>query len=259
MKTSDFEKRMRAGECFHNLRLLPAAWGVLRLDGHGFTRFTSKRFEKPFDPVFHEYMIATAQKLLEQFQGIYAYTESDEISILLPRGWDLFDRELEKAFSISAGLASSTFSIACGEAVQFDSRAWVGAREEDVVDYFRWRQTDATRCALNGWCYWTLRKAGKSVGQATSALHGKTVAFKNELLHQHGINFNDVPLWQRRGTGIYWERYEKEGYDPVRGVTVKANRRRIKIDRELPMKLEYGQFVERIMVQPGDTETRKSA
>jgi tRNA(His) 5'-end guanylyltransferase len=259
MKTSNFEKRMRAGECFHDLRMLPAAWVVLRLDGHGFTRFTSKRFEKPFDATFHEYMIVTAQKLLERFQGVYAYTESDEISILLPRSWDLFDRELEKAFSISAALASSSFTIACGEAVQFDSRAWVGAREEDVVDYFRWRQTDATRCALNGWCYWTLRKVGKSVEQATSALHGKSGAFKNQLLRQHGINFNDVPTWQRRGTGIYWERFEKEGYDPLRGITVKASRRRIKIDRELPMKLEYGQFIERIMAQPGETETRKSA
>jgi tRNA(His) 5'-end guanylyltransferase len=84
------------------------------------------------------------------------------------------------------------------------------------------------------------------------------VAFKNELLHQHGINFNDVPRWQRRGTGISWERYEKEGYDPVRGVVVKANRRRIKVDRELPMKLEYGALVERIMAQAADSETRKS-
>lgn len=259
MKASDFEKRMRAGECFHNLRLLPAAWVVLRLDGHGFTRFTSGRFEKPFDATFHEFMIGTAQKLLERFQGLYAYTESDEISILLPRNWDLFDRELEKAFSLSAALASASFTLACGEAVQFDSRAWVGAREEDVVDYFRWRQTDATRCALNGWCYWTLRKAGKGVAEATSALHGKSVAFKNELLHRHGINFNDVPPWQRRGTGIYWERFEKEGFDPVRGLTVKTRRRRIKIDRELPMKIEYGQFLERLMARPGDSGARKSA
>lgn len=259
VQSSDFEKRMRAGECFHSLRMLPAAWVVLRLDGHGFTRFTNGRFDKPFDARFHDHMIEAARGLLEKFQGVYAYTESDEISILLPRTWDLFDRELEKASSLSAALASAVFTRACGEVVQFDSRAWVGAREEDVVDYFRWRQTDATRCALNGWCYWTLRKAGRSIAEATATLHGRSVAFKNELLHQHGINFNDVPLWQRRGSAVYWERFEKEGFDPVRGVAVKTYRRRIKVDRELPMKKEYGQFLERFLAPCGPGTTRRTA
>ena len=172
--TSEFEKRMRAGECFHNLRLLPAAWVVLRLDGHRFTDFTRTRFNKPFDETFHGYMIETTRLLVERFQALYGYTQSDEISVLLPRDWALFDRELEKTFSLSAGLASAAFTRACGEVAQFDSRAWVGARDEDVVDYFRWRQGDASRCALNGWCYWTLRQTGNSVAEATSALHGKS-------------------------------------------------------------------------------------
>ncbi|MFY0581846.1 hypothetical protein ACN28S_53015 [Cystobacter fuscus] len=48
----------------------------------------------------------------------------------------------------------------------FDSRVWLGVNEDAVLDYFRWRQADATRCALNGWCYWTLRKEGQSAAQA---------------------------------------------------------------------------------------------
>ncbi len=112
MKTnSDFEKRMRAGECFHNLRLLNSAWVVLRLDGHRFTHFTSTRFTKPFDETFHGYMIQATRLLLEQFQGLYGYTQSDEISMLLPRDWSLFDRELEKTSSLSAGLASAAFTL----------------------------------------------------------------------------------------------------------------------------------------------------
>lgn len=247
MKTSEFEKRIRAGECFHNIRVLPAAWVVIRLDGHGFTRFTNRRFTKPFDRVFHGYMVETARALLEKFHGLYAYTESDEISLLLPREWDLFDRELEKTVSLAAAFASASFTHHCSEVVQLDSRAWVGARDHDVVDYFRWRQTDAARCALNGWCYWTLRKAGKSVADATEFLHGKSVSFKNELLHQHGVGFQELPLWQRRGTGIYWERYEKLGFNPVRNQTVRASRRRIRINSELPMKLEYDRLIQQIM------------
>jgi len=247
MDSNEFESRMRALEYHHNVRLLPGTWPIIRVDGHGFSRFTERHFEKPFDAKFRDLMVKTAQALLNHMHGIYAYTESDEISILFPRNWDLFDRELEKAVSISAGLASATFTQACGEAAHFDSRVWLGTNKSLVVDYFRWRQADAARCALNGWCYWTLRKSGRSVKEATAALEKKSVAFKNELLFQYGINFNDLPVWQRRGIGLYWETYEKEGYNPIKEERVLASRRRIKTDLDIPLKDDYSQLIRRII------------
>ena len=116
-----------------------------------------------------------------------------------------------------------------------------------VVDYFRWRNEDAHRNALNAHGYWLLRKQGKPVGEATAALSGLSGAAKNELLFQSGINFNDLPLWQRRGTGLYWERYEREGYNPKLDQKVFTTRRRIKVDQELPMGEEYAGFVGRLM------------
>jgi tRNA(His) 5'-end guanylyltransferase len=192
-------------------------------------------------------MVQTAQAVLGDLQGLYAYTESDEISVLFPRSWTLFDRELEKTVSISASIASAALSLAFGTPVDFDSRAILAAEDDQVVDYFRWRQADAARCALNGWCYWTLRKAGQSVAQATAALAGKGVADKNELLFQQGVNFNGLPQWQRRGTGLYWECYEREGYNPKLDQKVVATRRRIKVNQELPMGEEYAAFVGRLM------------
>src|SRR5262249_33657756 len=158
---------------------------------------------------------------------------------LCPRAWDLFDRELEKAVSLSAGSASAALSLAFGTRVQFDSRAVLAATDEQVVDDFRWRQADATRCALNGWTYWTLRKAGRGVARAPAAREGQGVADKNELLFRAGVNFNALPLRQRRGTGLYWEFYEREGYNPRRDQKVVTTRRRIKVGRELPMGAEY--------------------
>lgn len=253
MSPDEFEDQMRTLEVFHTLRLLPGAWVILRLDGRGFSRFTESRFEKPFDVRFHDGMVQTAQAVLEDFQGAYAYTESDEISVLFPRHWDLFDRELEKVVSLSASIASATLSLTFGTPVHFDSRAILAAEDEQVVDYFRWRQADAARCALNGWTYWTLRKAGQSVAEATAALQGKSVADKNELLFQAGINFNDLSLWQRRGTGLYWERYEREGYNPKLEQKVVTSRRRIKVNQELPMGDDYGRFIEQLLRQSVST------
>jgi len=243
MNPDDFEQRMRALEYFHELRVLPGTWPVLRLDGRSFSRFTETRFEKPFDIRFHDLMCQTTEALVTELGAVYGYTESDEISLLLPNSSELFDRSVEKLVSIAASIAGGTFSLAVGAPVEFDCRIWVGAQKETVVDYFRWRRADAARCALNGWAYWTLRKAGQTVDGATTALRGQSAAYKNELLTRNGINFNDVPAWQKRGAGIYWETFEKEGFNPKSGEAVTATRRRLKVDRALPLADDYAAFV----------------
>jgi len=247
MDPNDFETQMRALEYFHSLRVLPGAWTVIRVDGRSFSRFTETGFEKPFDERFHGYMVKTATALLENLHGLYAYTESDEISVLFTQQWNMFDREVEKLVSISAGVASAAFTHQVGVPITFDSRIWLGVSQELVIDYFRWRQADAARCALNGWVYWTLRNDGRSVADATAAMHQMTPAQKNETLFQHGVNFNDLPLWQRRGTAAYFEIVEKVGYDPHRKAKTTYQRRRLKVDEELPMKDGYSAFLQSLL------------
>jgi tRNA(His) 5'-end guanylyltransferase len=250
------DERMRALECFVPLRLLPEAWAVLRVDGHGFHRFTEGRFERPFDERFRDLMVATAHALLESFQGAYAYTMSDEVSVLLSPSWDQFGRRLEKAVSLSAGLASATFTHACGERAWFDGRAWLGPGEAQAVDYFLWRQSDAARNALSAWCYWTLRKAGASVGEATRTLDGCPSRDQHDLLLHHGIDFETLPAWQRHGVGLYFESYEKRGHDPVADKDVTAVRRRIATEIALPAGDAYAEMLRRLMAACQQSEER---
>jgi tRNA(His) 5'-end guanylyltransferase len=174
---------------------------------------------------------------------IYGYTQSDEISLLFHPEENSFGRKLRKYDSILAGEASAKFALLLGAHAAFDCRISQLPNAGLVRDYFRWRNEDAHRNALNGWCYWTLRKDGLGVTVATRRLEGMPVAEKNELLFQHGVNFNDVPNWQKRGVGLYWETYDKPAVNPLTGQEVFAKRRRIKVDYELPMRDAYGEFI----------------
>jgi len=238
-KRKDLEVRMRSLEWFHSERVLPGLWLILRLGGRAFGRFKTARFEKPFDPRVRDLMCGTARALLTDFNGLYAYTMSDEVSLLLPREWDLFGRGVEKIVSISAGLASAAFTRTYGEPAHFDSRVWLGVDEEAVIDYFRWRQADAARNALHSWCYWILRKSDVSTAEAVRRLDRSTASSKRELLTRHGVPFDQVPAWQRRGVGIYWQAYEKAGYDPIAQRPVVARRRRLAVNMDLPINEAY--------------------
>ncbi len=233
MNNDDVEKRMRELEWFHDLRVLPATWPVIRLDGRSFTRLCDERFERPYDVRFLDIMAKVAQALLVELQGVFAFTESDEISVLLPAHTGLFGRSVEKLVSISAGIASSRFTREVGSDAHFASHVWVGPTVQHVLDYFRWRQSDAARGCLNRWCYWTLRKEGRNIHEATVALEGRSVAEKSELLFAHGINFNDVPLWQKHGVGVYWDAVTRGGSNPPAQEDTTL-RRRIRIDKTLP-------------------------
>lgn len=249
MKFDDLDDRMRVYETAHDLCVLPGMYMVARLDGRSFTKLTKEvyKFDSPFDVRFRDMMLDTVEHLMNcGFRVIYGYTESDEISLLFSHDEAGFNRKLRKLNSILAGEASARFSLLLGGIGCFDCRIAELPSVDLVVDYFRWRNEDAHRNALNAHCYWCLRKDGIGVEAATSQLVGRSAANKNELLFQHGINFNDLPLWQRRGMGLYWEAYSKLALNPITGQEVVAQRRRICRNLELPMKDAYGEFVRRI-------------
>lgn len=213
MKFDELDERMRVFETGHDLCVLPGLYMVAWLDGRSFTRLTKEvhQFEAPFDARFRDMMLETAEHLMAGcgFNIVFGYTQSDEVSLLFAHEENSFQRKLRKLHSIMAGEASAKFSLLLGAMAVFDCRISQLPTVDLVVDYFRWRNEDAHRNALNAHGYWLLRKKGQTVNEATATMSGLSVAQKNELLFQNGVNFNDLPLWQKRGSGLYWEEYER--------------------------------------------------
>lgn len=257
MKFDELDARMRVFETAHDYSVLPGVYMVARIDGRNFTRLTKEvhRFEAPFDERVRDMMVETTAHLMDcGFRTVYGYTQSDEVSVLFHPEITTFERKTRKYNSVLAGEASAKFSLLLGGHASFDCRISELPNLDNVVDYFRWRNEDAHRNALNGHCYWTLRNEGLGVEQATNALLGRSVAEKNELLWQRGVNFNELPLWQRRGVGVYWETYAKPARNRPTGEDVTATRRRLRADLELPMRDEYGLFVTRMAEGASDRE-----
>ncbi|MGR8932792.1 MAG: tRNA(His) guanylyltransferase Thg1 family protein [Gammaproteobacteria bacterium] len=251
MKFDDLDKKLRIYETINDCYVLPGIFMVARIDGRSFTRLTKEihQFESPFDVRFRDLMVGTVVHLMDcGFRVLLGHTQSDEISLLFHLDEDSFGRKLRKLNSVLAGEASAKFSTLLGAIGAFDCRICQLPSAALVIDYFRWRQEDAHRNALNAHCYWTLRKLGDNPQEAHNRLSSLSVAEKNELLLQKaGMNFNDLPLWQRRGIGFYWEEYEKSAVNPVTGTAVTAPRRRLKIDMELPMRDELSAFVAKLI------------
>ncbi len=246
MNFDDLDKKMRLYETANDRCIVPEMYMVARIDGRNFTKLTKEKiaFEAPFDIRFRDYMVETVKHLMNcGFKIIYGYTQSDEISLLFALEDNSFSRKLRKLNSVLAGETSAKFSVLLGTVGAFDCRISELPNKELVVDYFRWRNEDAHRNSLNAHCYWLMRKQNYSKSEATKILSGKTIAEKNELLFQSGINFNDLPSWQKRGIGFYWKAVEHEGYNPKTKEKIITTRNQIYIDYELPLKNDYDKLV----------------
>lgn len=247
MKFDELDGLMRGFETSLDQYLLPELWIVARLDGRGFTRLTKEQLalEKPFDLRFRDAMTATVKHLMQAgFRIQYGYTQSDEISLLFHLNEDAFGRKVRKFNSVLAGEASACFSHELGAMGAFDCRICPLPNADRVVDYFRWRAEDAHRNSLNAHCYWLLRSQGENKQQATQKLQGTSIATKNEMLFAAGINYNDLPTWQKRGIGCWNREIEKEGMNPKTGEKVVALRKALHLELELPKDEEYSTLLE---------------
>jgi tRNA(His) guanylyltransferase len=226
--------RMKDFEGIPRLRLVPKVPVLLRLDGKAFHTYTAK-LAKPWDDRLERAMWATASYLCRELQGArVAYVQSDEISILLADYKDRdssawFDYDLQKVVSVSASWAAAVFNREPPDPERlaaFDARAWNLPRHE-VVNYFIWRQQDATRNSVSG-----LAQAQFSHKQ----LHGvDTAAMRERLVAERGIDWGALPIARQRGVCVVKEAYEVDG----------ARRTRWVVDEAIPIFKDARDYIDR--------------
>lgn len=190
---------------------------MIRIDGKAFHTYT-RGLTRPFDQGLINDMDATTKYLCEGIQGAkFGYVQSDEISILLTDfekqttdAW--FDGNIQKIVSIAASMATAKFNqlrlarwfsecvyipkvedILKFKLAQFDARTYTIPAEEEVINYFIWRQQDATRNSISS--------AAQSLYSAKE-LHGVKTDDMQEFIFKKGINWNDYPIGQKRGRSI---------------------------------------------------------
>jgi len=178
---------------------------IVRLDGRCFHRFT-KGLEKPYSKAFIKSMAEVTKALVNETNAKLGYTQSDEISLLIQEQevnkQVYFDGKKQKIISVLASLCTDKFRQArlnnlpgfkteCS--ALFDCRAFNLPNTNEVINYFTWRELDATKNALSS--------AARQVANYIE-LHGKDKTFQHELLMRNGINFNNYPAYFKRGIYI---------------------------------------------------------
>ena len=218
-------------------RLMRRCPVAIRIDGKAFHTFT-RGFQKPFDDVFIEAMQNTMKYLCENIQGcVLGYTQSDEITLILvdykkldSQAW--FDYEVQKMCSVSAGMATLAFNRwftmaeekyaesvyfanmtergisdeskeeerrkyisnylrAIHLGAVFDSRCF-NIPKEEVTNLLYWRQLDATRNSI--------QMVGRANFSHKELMYKSCNDIKDMLVNQKNINWNDFPIYQKRGS-----------------------------------------------------------
>ena len=211
----NLHERMKQYEAVSQTYLMRRTPVIIRLDGVAFHTFT-KDFDKPFDVVLGATMQTTTRYLVNNIQGcVLGYTQSDEISLVLQDYKKLdtdawFGYNVQKLVSVSAKMATDEFrrafdNASCGGAYAETRRYWDAMRYmnvgfdsrcfnlpfEEVNNYLIDRQQDAERNSINllGQQYYSQKE-----------LDGiKSNELQNKLFTEQGVNWNDLPDYQKRG------------------------------------------------------------
>lgn len=188
-------------------RFLPGIPIVARIDGRGFSKFT-RGMQRPYSSVMSAGMAHTTKELVRHTQASVGYTQSDEITLIWysndfkSKTW--FDGRVQKMVSLLGAHATLYFNQYINTHMPqyakrnptFDARVWNVPSLQEAVNVLIWREWDATKNSI--------QMAGHEYF-SNKQLHKKNTSEIQEMLwSEYGVNWNDYPVFFKRGTYIGW-------------------------------------------------------
>ncbi|KAI9761333.1 MAG: DNA-directed RNA polymerase II subunit rpb1 [Chaenotheca gracillima] len=207
----------------HGDTLLPNTWIVVRIDGRGFHKLSSKYgFEKPNDRRALDLMNAAATAVMTDLPDlVIAYGVSDEFSFVFHKSCTLFERRESKLVSTIVSTFTASYvhlwpSVfperpLSAPLPSFDGRAVLFPCDQNLKDYLSWRQVDCHINNLYNTTFWALiQLGGLDTKDADKELTGTYSSDKNEILFSRfGINYNKEPEICKKGSVVFRD------YEPV--------------------------------------------
>ncbi|KAI5928594.1 tRNAHis guanylyltransferase-domain-containing protein [Camillea tinctor] len=227
--------RMKQYEAALDITLPSSSAAILRLDGHGFSRFTAS-FQRPFDPRIHAAMLGASGDLLGFFpRATVAYTQSDEITLVFPPAPDdsgdavgAFNSRVQKLVSLAASYCSVRFNahlaVPGSEIAHFDARVFAVPSADEALNCLLWRcRGDAVRNSIGAFAR-TLFTPREMLGRTSAEL-------VEMMRAQKGVVYEEaVPRWAVEGCLVKRERYRHEGFNPKTGRMEATTRTRIRVE-----------------------------
>lgn len=253
---TDLDIRMKSYEKVTDQKLIRRMPVIIRLDGRRFHSFT-RGFKRPFDDILIDSMQKTALYLCKNIQNcVLAYTQSDEISLLLIDYKDFdtqpwFDNRIQKMVSTSAALASITFKEVFKNNIEkfgyknipdWDmggTNEWLTNQQQEDLKYIqnlysaienKYRGFDS-RCfnlskdEVTNYFFWRqqdcIRNSLQMVAQTyfpQAALQHKSInTIKETLLKKKNIDWeNNFETYKQRGSCCIKTYKNHEGWEPVK-------------------------------------------
>lgn len=219
--------------------LMPGLPTMVRLDGCHFHTYT-RGFNKPYDERMVKAMIETAKFLVNKTNAVIGYTQSDEITLLLPDDRTiLYEGKIFKLVSTLASMASAKFNQVINlpdkPLAYFDCRVWQVPNRMESINALIWRELDATKNAIS---------AAAEAHFSHNQCMNKNSNEKQEMLFQKGINFNDYPSFFKRGTYIkrvvVSRKYTPEEIDSLPAKHQAKSNPDLEIIRHELLEIDYG-------------------
>lgn len=193
-----FGDRMKMYEGIEaNRSFMPRLPICVRIDGRAFHTFT-RGMKRPYDKDMSDSMVETMRYLVEQSDACIGYTQSDEITLILSDIKDpMFNGRISKLTSVLASIATAKFNEEIHKKYPdkplafFDCRCWQVPNRTEAANELLWREFDATKNSIS--------MAARAY-YSDKQLMNKNGSEKQDMLMEKGINWNDYPVFFKRGT-----------------------------------------------------------